>query len=467
MDGNRAGPPSSTKDIPEFKGFSSGRGSGTPSASTPAHTTDPSSRPSPSASSLARSGTLSWQQRRPQSRGASRPTSVIGSEDSGHTRNTSVEQPEPSRDQIAASLGSRDPSWFRQTADRGTGSAAYRKSKNEPSSTGQSLASSRRVLPGLSRDTSTEPSRRASPAPSESVRSETASLPTSARDSGIASSRVSTTPSISTPSKADLKSLLAEDEAQRQASPMSDHTSSTGGEQRGGEQQQAGLSRNLSMSSSQARLTGATERPSSPTKGMGGFVQSAMMKRSDSVSKRWSAQPGASLSRQNSTVSTRSGYNGLQGSHSMPRLEPTPSSREMSNEPASRPTSSSSNLTALAQQRDTDDGFVKPALPHHSRSKSVASTYGTTAEDTATSPPSSPSKRFSPTKSSWIESALTRPESPKPSAARNAQPRWMANIAKAKAERASAESTPRTGTTKPAEEVSRPSSPVKTTPFGP
>ncbi|KAK1810374.1 hypothetical protein LTR12_015254 [Friedmanniomyces endolithicus] len=487
MEANRAGPPSPTKDIPEFKGFSSGKASDIPSAiSASAQTTDPaSSRPSPSASSLARSGTLSWQQRRPQSRGASRPVSVVGSEESGHARNASrasrptsgvgsedsghagnasLDQPEPSRDQIAASLGSRDPSWFRQTAERGTGSAAYRKSKDEASA-GQSVASSRRVLPGLARDTSDESSRRAGPAPAENFRAEVASTPSSARDSGIASSRVSATPSNSTLNKADLKSLLAEDDAQRQASPMSDQTSSTGAEQH------VDLSRNLSMSSSQARLASAAERPSSPTKGMGGFVQSAMMKRSDSVSKRWSAQPGASLSRQNSTVSSRSGYNGLQGSRSMPRLEPTPSSREASNEPASRPTSSSSNVTALTQQRDADDVFVKPALPHHSRSKSVASTYGTTADDNAAaSPPSNPSKRFSPTKSSWIENALTKPESPKPSTARNAQPGWMANIAKAKAERASAESTPRMGTPRPPGEAgSRPASPVKSAsaPFGP
>ncbi|KAK5684959.1 hypothetical protein LTS10_003034 [Elasticomyces elasticus] len=453
MESGRAGPPSPTKDVPEFKGFSSVRRANGPTSSSPVQTSEPSSRPSPSASTLARSGTLSWQQRRPQSRGGSRPTSVVSSEDSGHVLKQSIDQPEPTKEQIAASLGSRDPSWFKQTAERGTGSAAYRKSKDEvsgESSAAPAFASARRGLPGLSREVSTEPMRRASPAPSESIRSETASLSSSARDSGIASNRVSATPSIA--SKPDLKSLLAEDEPQQQASPMSDQASSTSGEQRGG------LTRNLSMSSSQARLAGATERPSSPTKGMGGFVQSAMMKRSDSVSKRWSAQPGAGLSRHNST---------LQGSHSMPRLDPTAGSREASNEPASRPTSSSSNLTALAQQRDSNDGFVKPALPYHSRSKSVASTYSTTNEDNAASPPSSPSKRFSPTKSSWIESALIRPESPKPSAARNSQPSWMANIAKAKAERASADSTPRTGTPKPAEEVSRPSSPVKTTPFGP
>jgi hypothetical protein len=203
-------------------------------------------------------------------------------------------------------------------------------------------------------------------------------------------------------------------------------------------------------------------------------VQSAMMKRSDSVSKRWSAQqtPGT-LSRQNSLASVRGGLGGLQGSHSMPRLEPTPGSRETSNEPASRPTSSSSNvlpaLAGAAQSKADNDGFVKPALPHHNRSRSVASVYTTNAEDSATSPPSSPSKRFSPTKSSWIESALTRPESPKTntSPTRNSQPSWMANIAKAKAERASAEATPRTGTPKPFDvETPKNGTPANSAPFG-
>ncbi|KAK5122595.1 hypothetical protein LTR85_003858 [Meristemomyces frigidus] len=458
----QSGPPSPTKDIPEFKGFSSVRNSTSSSASSAAHTPDRNSQPSPSATSLARSGTLSWQ-RRPASRGGSRPMSMagpdesihtrgsrpmsmIGLEGSAHTRNASVEQPEPSRDQIAASLGSRDPSWFKQTADRGVGSAAYRKSaENEASET---TVSGRRGLPGMERQRRqlpTEPER-------QSSQSDTAS----ARDSD----RFSSVTSASTASRPDLKSLIAADEPQLQASPLSDHGSVASGDQ-------ASMGRTLTMSSSQARLANAPERPSSPTKGMGGFVQSAMLKRSDSVNKRWSAQPGASLSRQNSLASVRSGYGGLQGSHSMPRLEPT--SREASNEPASRPSSSSSNLTNLTmtQDRDDNDGFVKPALPRHNRSKSVVSSYSTNAEDGATSPPSSPSKRFSPTKSSWIESALTRPDSPKPSTAKNTQPSWMANIAKAKAERASGDSTPRTGTPKPSDpDTPRSSSPAKTTPLG-
>ncbi|GAB7361829.1 hypothetical protein MBLNU230_g1871t1 [Neophaeotheca triangularis] len=209
----------------------------------------------------------------------------------------------------------------------------------------------------------------------------------------------------------------------------------------------SGLGRTMTMSSSQAKIAaGGVERPSSPTKGTGGFVQSAMMRRTDSVSKRWSAQPSGNISRQNSTLSrsgigsVREGYGGLQGSHSMPRLESTSNSREGSNEPLSRPSSSSSNLTNLTITTNDNDGFKRPALPH-SRSRSIADSYSTNPQESASSLPSSPSKRLpSPTKtkSSWLESALTKPESPQPSPTKEKeQPTWMANIAKAKEQRAS------------------------------
>jgi hypothetical protein len=58
------------------------------------------------------------------------------------------------------------------------------------------------------------------------------------------------------------------------------------------------------------------------------------------------------------------------------------------------------------------------------------------------SPPLSPNKRWSrsPTKASWLESALTRPDSPKPLASpQSNQPSWMADLAKAKQQRGTAE----------------------------
>ncbi|RMY66479.1 hypothetical protein D0863_08405 [Hortaea werneckii] len=454
-------PPSPTKDIPEFTGFKSVRSSTSSANANTAQTPDRDSHasPPPSASSLARRGTLSWQQRRPESRGGSRPTSSMGPDASAGAAHAQTEQREPSREDIRASLSKRDPSWFRQTADRGTGSAAYRRSQDDESGKHQSF-SSRRGLPGMQPESSQDIEKPDAPSEQESARSGPTSRSTSVRGSGTSSHRFSASTSTSTNSKPDLKSLIEQDAGQQEAYPVSD-TSSTA-------ESQTSSGRTMTMSNSQARLGSTAERPGSPTKGMGGFVQSAIMKRSDSVNKRWSAQPSGNLSRQNSMASARGGQGGLQGSYSMPKLEPTPGSRESSHEPSSRPTSSSSNLTNLTmtQGGEKDDTFTRPTMSRHGRSKSVFSSYSATGEDGATSPPGSPSKRFSPTKSSWIESALTRPESPKPSAAKNAQPSWMANIAKAKADRASADSTPRPGTPKKDEgESSRPGSPTKA-PFG-
>ncbi|KAK6441988.1 hypothetical protein LTR95_001774 [Oleoguttula sp. CCFEE 5521] len=446
--------------VPEFKGFGSIKRPSAPGTPTrgsgearPLSRESPS-KPSPSAAMPSRTGTVKWQQR-PTSRGVdSRPTLAASAVSSEPVKRAEVEKPEASREQIAAQLGARDPAWFRQTADRGIGNAAFRKSKEEQASEERAI-SGRRGLPGMSRETSLEPTRAYSPAP-ESATSNTPSNSSSALGR---SSMASNPTSMSGQSKPSM-------EPQAVPQSASDRSSTT-------DSDQSSLQRVPTMSSTQARLNGPGERSASPTKGMGGFVQSAMMKRSDSVNKRWSAQPGHSLSRQNSTASVRSGHGGLQGSYSMPKLEPQSStSRETSNEPSSRPTSSSSNTiaTTIGQaSRQDDSGFVKPPLPLHNRSKSVASLHTALGDqDATTSPPGSPSKRWSPTKSSWIESALNKPDSPKPSPAKNAQPSWMENIARAKAQRESGEITPRSMTPAPPElDFSRPLSPTKSTSFGP
>ena len=457
----------STDGVPEFKGFSSIKRSST--TSTPkTHRTedgsDVSATNSTSAASLARSGTLSWQQRRPTSKvgtssaasNDSRPLSMAVMESK---KNPSQLEEQPSRDQIAASLGARDPSWFRQTADRGVGSAAYRKSKDESELDNTTVISGRRVLPGMSHESHTEPGRneRASVSESPSIKSGTNSMTGSVRESTLSSN--STTSTIFD-NKPDLKSLIAADEDQQRASPAYGSETTADG-------QQNSPTRTLSTSNTQARSSATEERPPSPTKGMGGFVQSAMMKRSDSVSKRWSTQPGASLSRHNSTASQRSGLSGLQSSLSMPKLESTADSVDKaSNERDTRSTSvskSDNNLSNLPKESEKDV-FVTPALPSHSRTKSVASIRSVNEDNTSgTFSPGSPSKRWSPTKSSWIESALNRPEPSKPTPTKNSQPSWMADLAKANAQRASVDLTP-----KPAEELSlRPDSPIKTVPFGP
>ncbi|KEQ67640.1 uncharacterized protein M437DRAFT_36463 [Aureobasidium melanogenum CBS 110374] len=180
------------------------------------------------------------------------------------------------------------------------------------------------------------------------------------------------------------------------------------------------------MSSAQSRL----DRPSSPTKGMGGFVQSAMLKRNDSVNKRWSVTAGpSSLARNDSTASFRSAAN----------ADDTPT----------RPSSSHSTISNLNIGPDSDNKEEKPertTTTRHSRSRSMASFSGQEPiPEGLMSPPLSPNKRWSrsPTKASWLESALTRPESPKPLASpQSTQPSWMADLAKAKQQRGNAEASP-------------------------
>lgn len=187
-------------------------------------------------------------------------------------------------------------------------------------------------------------------------------------------------------------------------------------------------------------------------------MQSAMMKRSDSVNKRWSVTSPPGLSRGNSIASHR-GTHEPSGSMKLGGVT-SPSSRQsgMSNvsregspRPQSRPTSSHSNATVTQGLETTgtsnssrptsvvaDGAFIKPSMPA-SRSQGSIRSNGLDREDKSeveATPPSSPSKasgRWSPTKSSWLESALNKPESPKPKAATpSQQPSWMTEISKAK-----------------------------------
>lgn len=410
---------------------------------------DEAKKPTASAAvAPSRTGTLSWQ-RRPQS-GTRRPLSMAATEKNiapslqDTSEPASPEDLGTSRSQIAESLGSKDPSWFKQTADRGVGSAAYRKNQ-EDNPADVAAISGRRQLPGMSRESTVEPEA-ASPPP-ESVRSSSPSRASSVRGSVAWSNRFSTNTSLSGGEAEPLgkaKSPLPMLESQKLSPPPSDQASSVDG----GEQLGAG--RSMAMSPAQGRISPERmDRPASPTKGLGGFVQSAMLKRSDSMSKRWSAQAAPGLSRQSSTASNRSGVggvgvSGLPGSVSMPKLDSRPSSLSRGNsmEPNSRPGSSSSNMTITKEFADNSKSeFVKPALPQHSRGKSVTAasttTFGEDSRPSENSPPPSPSKRWSPTKSSWLESALNKPDSPKPKLPPPQQPAWMAEINKIKQQRSS------------------------------
>ncbi len=408
---------------------------------------------------LSRSGTLSWQQR-PTSRGSttgvrSRPLSMVAthnsaarsprtSPDPASTSETAI-----SRAQVAQSLGSKDPTWFKQTEDRGLGSAGYRRNQEEDIlDTAYTTRSVR--LPGLSRETSVEPEKERSPPP-ESVRSSSPSRDGSTQGTSGWSHLFSSSAAVS--STSGIRSPLPTLSSQRFDPPSSDSTSSHDGDV-------STAGRTLAMSPSQGKISPERfDRPTSPTKGLGGFVQSAMLKRSDSVNKRWSAQPGAGLSRGNSIASNRSGYDGSRPTMGMtsPHKEPRLGNISSDNSPSSksRPVSSHSNINVTQQQSESEtpgtsssltssrfeipshDGFTKPTLPHQRSITPVTAAREHDQETTSLekSPPVSPSKRWSPMKASWLENAINKPDSPRTKAPPPQQPSWMAEINRAKQQR--------------------------------
>lgn len=405
-----------------------------------------------------RVGTLSWQQR-PSSRGSTgtraRPLSIVASENNAAKSPRITPDPVIAnedvvpRHQIAQSLESRDAAWFRQTEDRGAGSAAYRRNQDD-NATDSSSAVGRMRLPGLSRESGVELEKNLIPPP-RSARSASPSMEGSTYGSSDWDKNHPDSASVS--SISGLRSPLPTLRSQKFEPPLSDTSSVNLGE--------ASLSvRTLAMSPSQGRISPERmERSSSPTKGLGGFVQSAMLKRSDSVNKRWSAQAGPGLSRGNSIVSNRSGYDGSRptiGSVSPTKdLRSDVRSRENSPHQNSRPTSSHSYTTltdsrtekegysntistAGIKENSSDDAFTKPSLPYHKATASVIRTNNGVDEEISNVPvPSSPGKKWSPTKASWLESAIQKPDSPRPKASAPQQPSWMVNISKAKQERAS------------------------------
>ena len=384
---------------------------------------------------LARTGTLTWQQR-PSSRGSAgprtRPMSMFAPESKvAKPQHQEVESDSPSggsmsRSQIAQSLGLRDSSWFKQTHERGVGSAAFRKNQVEDMSDTASTTSSLR-LPGMSRESTAEPE----------IRSSAPSREGSVRGSGGSGYRF--TGSASTLSENGAHSPLPTKSSQRFGPPSSDTVSTSGDDA-------SSFSRMLAMSPSQGRIS--PERPdraASPTKGLGGFVQSAMLKRSDSVNKRWSAQAGPGLSRGNSTASNLSGYGGsrypLGGITPLMETKTNSISREGSPQSNSRPTSSHNYATTAPRLSENDRPSpsifltgTQSGIQSHEVSTKPTPQDGepsTPPEDVA-SPPVSPSKRWSPTKSSWLENAINKPGSSVIKAPTSQQPTWMTEISRAK-----------------------------------
>lgn len=405
------------------------------------------------ATSLSRAGTLSWQQR-PSSRGSPgtrpRPLSMFAPRDSDMLdlservdSSVSAEKSVP-RDQIARSLGAKDPSWFRQTREQGDLSATDQEQQEEDRSK-TTASTSKVLLQGLSLEPRGQLPKEISP-PDEGPRLVSPSPDGSVWNKSGLDPRHSTSVSLS--STAGVRSPLPTLKSQRFEPPPSDPVSSPGSERQPNR-------RTLAMSPSQGRISPERmERSSSPTKGLGGFVQSAMLKRSDSVSKRWSAQAGSSLSRENSIASNRSGYESSRpaggivnpsrdsrpGSLARDELSVFSSQKETSRDDTTSTQAGMESgrvdnlLSTAGSKTDLDEHeFFKPEQPPSKPFVSVANKHeGTDKQISDNNPPVSPSKRWSPTKASWLENAIMKPDSPKPKAPAPTQPSWMINRTKAK-----------------------------------
>ena len=195
------------------------------------------------------------------------------------------------------------------------------------------------------------------------------------------------------------------------------------------------------------------DRAPSPTKGLGGFVQSAMMKRSDSVNKRWNVQANAGLKRGDSVAGNRStlASAGSGGFASGASRSPTRASRIIESEPPSSPLSSSrptsSHITGLSSV-ELSNTARENSIPADEPTKSLQVSDEKATESNKTIPdhelPASPTKtsdprRWSPTKASWLESALTRPESPKITPLKPDQPAWKVDLQRSRSTRPSTE----------------------------
>ncbi|KAK4231549.1 hypothetical protein QBC38DRAFT_466034 [Podospora fimiseda] len=371
---------------------------------------------SPSVGVASARSPLSWQTR-PRSKTSDRkmrPLSIVAAENAARNSPNPAE-PSPatdenmSRDQIAQSLADKDPSWFRQTADPGRGSGAFRKSQVEDQDT-VDVSVIRTQLPGMSRP-STEESQQESP------RLESLPFP-------------------------KLGSPLPITSAQRLDPPSGDAA---------GDIDTTSINRHSLLASP----TRSPTRSTSPTKGMGGFVQSAMMKRSDSV-KRWSVNSPGGLQRADSVLSPKAG------------ARPPSMLREGSSTSISRPTSSHGKEESEGAKSD-NQGEDEPTPVSGAKTPTELPTGDSEL-------PVSPTKtmdprRWSPSKSSsWLEAALNKPESPKPKPAAAAapnQPAWMLELNKAKAQKATtAAPEPRSATFPPKKTEVKTGGLMRSTPMG-
>ncbi|KAG0633467.1 hypothetical protein HOY80DRAFT_1141399 [Tuber brumale] len=357
-------------------------------------------------------GPLSWQ-RRPKSNTVSSSSSSHRppSDRQAQQLDSSDEEVEKRRSQIALNLSSKDPSWFRQTADRGTTSGALRKAQDE----GMNVTG-RMPLPGMStslaigRDVGLGPIKQSLSARSSNETLKSANFLSSSyrgrSESMRSTDRIPSSVSASGLSLHSRDVSLSSPTSLRFDPPGRESLSSTDG-----------INRSIAMSPSQGRISPERrERTPSPTKGLGSFVQSAMLKREGSINKRWSnsQQPGG-LSRNNSSASL-----GPTTRPSFPRARDSTATADDPRE--SSPAFDDVSRSRIKKESIGGEDSVCDIGHRGSTIEGLSSSYPLTGEggldppskrSNEDTPPSSPSKtidqkRWSPTKSSWLESALKK-----------------------------------------------------------
>lgn len=344
---------------------------------------------------LTRASTLSWLQKPASGLGTrSRPISAVqrASSPHGHPTSTPPQTKDLSRDQISQNLAAKDPSWFRQSSERPETTAAFR--RNLEDTEGVHTAQ-RRALPGMGRSVA-------------SVMHETAT--DEGRGIPLPSAKSDFAPASSTPVEQDILPVKS------RSGEIISKTS-------------------LEPPSLQGSAPNTASRSISPTKGLGGFVQSAI-KRSDSVSKRWSVQTQSGLSRQGSNASLRDGLaNSAQhtGDHAV-------SDTQLKSDVGGSERKTTTLYTPSKLAANGAVPGVERTLRHaRSESFSLRTNVGDINTDETTAP-TSPSRRWSPVKSTWLESALSRPSSPQSTSA-SPQPAWLSELNKTKQQRYSADIT--------------------------
>lgn len=348
--------------------------------------------------------TLSWQ-RRPKSfhSSVSRPTSLLYKPEEPQ----SEEEPEKRRSQIARDLGSKDPLWFRQTSDRSATSGALRKAQDESMDLTAKMA-----LPGMSssfggmlgklgfeEDSAPEADRK-----TLSKRDSNETLSSTSTFRGRSDSLHSTSQLTSSTSSPGISRHTRGNSFTSNISARFD-PSLVGG----GFVSEDGFTRPPAMSPSQGRISPERkERTPSPTKGLGGFVQSALLKREGSINKRWSnSQQLGSLSRNSSTASNRHTYGNLREAAAVAADEEEVEGEDLQDDETTEDESQLSQVSQVEHSRGSSLSEPRLASPGTSGDIQLS------PPPRSMSPPASPTKtfdqkRWSPTKSSWLESALKK-----------------------------------------------------------